>query len=169
MVITSTEFACKNLDEVKAASLRSDVARSVKRKRNSKPNLSPKEFKALQKLRKDKDITILPADKWRTTVVLDRSDYEDKISNLLKDTKTYEPLNKDPTTTVKTKLINTLKSWKKEGKIFTVLYRQIYPTLDHPQNSMDSQKFTYPICPYAPLCLVTAALLNPVRNIWLRF
>ena len=83
---------------------------------------------ALQELRKDKDIIILPADKGRATVVLDRTEYEEKIGKLLSDQKTYELLKKDPTTTVKNKLINQLKTWKKEGTITPELYKQVYPT-----------------------------------------
>ena len=102
--------------------------KSIKKRKNLKPNLYIEKIKALQELKKDQTISILPADKGRATVVMDRSDYEDKIQNILKDTKTYEPLKKDPTTTFKNKRINTLKEWKKEGRISQPLYRQIYPT-----------------------------------------
>ena len=44
--------------------------------------------------------------------------------------KTYELLKKDPTTTVKNKLINQLKIWKKEGNISDELYKKVYPTSD---------------------------------------
>lgn len=128
-IITATEMACKNLDELKAASLRSEVARSVKRKKKfKKRNVPYEELKALQELKKDADIMILPADKGRATVILDKIDYENKEQDILADRKTYEPLKKDPTTMYRNKLIDILKGWKKEGNISTPVYRQLYPT-----------------------------------------
>ena len=52
--------------------------------------------KALNNLKKD-DIMILPADKGRCTVVMDKVEYHDKISSLLADQKVYKVLDKDPT------------------------------------------------------------------------
>lgn len=93
-IITSTELACKNLNAMTAANLRSEVARVVKKRKNLKPNVPLEEIKALQELKKQDDIMILPADKGKATVILDKSDYENKIQNLLSDTKTYEILKK---------------------------------------------------------------------------
>ena len=42
-------------------------------------NLTKPEKEALQELRKDSTITILPADKGNSTVILNRKSYEDKI------------------------------------------------------------------------------------------
>ena len=60
-------------------------------------NTTKGEFKALQELKADTDITILPADKGRSTVVLNTKDYESKLSTLLSDYNSYEMLQKDPT------------------------------------------------------------------------
>ncbi|BHF58307.1 hypothetical protein SprV_0100125900 [Sparganum proliferum] len=43
------------------------------------------EHDALRELKADKDIVIVPADKGRSTVVLDRTDYLQKAKNLLED------------------------------------------------------------------------------------
>ena len=160
-IITSTELACKDLNAVTAASLRSEVARSIKRRKNLKPNLPIEEIKALQELKKDQTISILPADKGRATVVMDRSDYENKIKNILSDTKTYEPLKKDPTTTFKNKLINTLKEWKKEGRISQNLYRQIYPTSDQPPKFYGLPKIHKPDLPLRPIVSGNGSVTEP--------
>ena len=39
-----------------------------------------------------KDVIILPADKGRATVVLDRTEYDQKMEAMLADDKTYEVL-----------------------------------------------------------------------------
>ena len=48
-------------------------------------------------MKKNKDIMILPADKGKSTVVMDTLDYEEKVTNMLADRKTYEELTTDPT------------------------------------------------------------------------
>ena len=127
-IITATELACKNLDGERAANLKSEITRAVKRRKKIKPNITVEEVRALQELRKNDSVMILPADKGRATVILDRSEYDSKITKILDDTKTYEKLSKDPTTTFKNKLINILKPWKKEESISKNLSRQLYPT-----------------------------------------
>ena len=46
-------------------------------------NLTPDEQKALKRLKTDEDIVILPADKGRVTVVIDRTDCNDKMKLLV--------------------------------------------------------------------------------------
>ena len=72
---------------------------------------------------------ILGADKGRATVILDRSEYKQKISKLLEDKDTYEILKKDPTNAYKTKLVNILRKWRGKS-ISDSLYFRIYPTSD---------------------------------------
>ena len=45
--------------------------------------LTPDEQKALKRLKTDENIVILPADKGRATVVMDRTDCNDKMAHLL--------------------------------------------------------------------------------------
>ena len=60
---------------------------------------------------------VLGADKGRATVVMDKSEYHDKMCALLSDTKNYEILDKDPTSKHKRELENTLKRFEREDKI----------------------------------------------------
>ena len=60
-------------------------------------NLTPDEQKALKRLKTDENIVILPADKGRVTVVMDKTDYNDKMDSLVNDKQTYEVLKRDPT------------------------------------------------------------------------
>ena len=46
---------------------------------------------------KNEDITILPADKGRTTVIMDTDKYEKQMKEMLEDTNPYEVLKIDPT------------------------------------------------------------------------
>ena len=52
-------------------------------------NLTKDELHALKRLKNDRDIVILPADKGRVTVVMDK-DYTDKMDSLVNEKQTYE-------------------------------------------------------------------------------
>ena len=72
---------------------------------------------ALKRLKTDKDIVILPADKGRVTVVMDRTDYHDKMNELVNDKQTYEELKRDPTPALQRKLNSKLLKLKKTDAI----------------------------------------------------
>ena len=72
----------------------------------------------------------MPADKGKATVILDKAEYEDKVTTMLSDARTYRPLNKDPTPRFKSKLIAILTRLKDEKKITPAQYHHLYPTSD---------------------------------------
>ena len=57
-------------------------------------DLTVQERKALQSLKEDSSIQILPADKGRCVVILDSEEYDQKCADLLSDSKTYSKLGK---------------------------------------------------------------------------
>ncbi len=59
---------------------------------------------------------------------MDTEDYESKVSNMLSDAKTYEPLKNNPTGSYKRKLIATLQRLKRENKITPQQYDYLYLT-----------------------------------------
>ncbi|CAH8576438.1 unnamed protein product [Schistosoma mattheei] len=58
--------------------------------------LTPQEQKALKELRNRKDIVIIPADKGRTTVIMDKEEYVNKAEELLEDKSTYKLMDTNP-------------------------------------------------------------------------
>ncbi|XP_072033196.1 uncharacterized protein [Amphiura filiformis] len=82
-IITSTESACRKLPERDASELRSKVVGLLSRPKKLESNLNADEHKALNQLKKDQDIRILPADKGRIVVVLDTSDYQQNVKIFL--------------------------------------------------------------------------------------
>ncbi|XP_072021450.1 uncharacterized protein [Amphiura filiformis] len=103
----------------------------LKSTNNTKSNLSKDEKIALKDLRKEDTILILPADKGKSTVVLDKEDYEEKVNIMLNDDKTYEKLKNDPTARYKKKLVSLLTRFKKEEKITVKEYWKLYPTVEN--------------------------------------
>ena len=130
--MAATELACNQLkDKSQAESLTNEVVKIVSKSKPPRSNISRAEREAIKALAKDDSIVILPADKGRTTVILNKQDYHNKVKALLDDTNTYEKLTSDPTRAIKNKLIQTLKEWRKEERIHNYLYNQLYPTAEN--------------------------------------
>ena len=100
-----------------AEETRQETVRILKNSSRRRDNLSKTETAALNNLRNNTELTILPADKGNTMVVLNTTDYKQKISTLLEDP-AYRRLAKDPTTTIERKttlLLKKLHSPKRHG------------------------------------------------------
>ena len=95
--IADLESALKNtrLPEESREHIRHQITNNLLHKTHT-VKLTKEEQKAIKDLQNDDDIIILPADKGRMTVIMNKSDYIDKANALLKDTNTYQPLDTDP-------------------------------------------------------------------------
>ena len=125
--ISQIEKACQQLDQGKAEELRGETKAMLKNIRLPRPNISKKEEKAIQELRKDQSKIVLTVDKGVAMVVLEKEDYIRKSEDLLKKN-TYKKLTADPTNKYKNKLISLLKTIKSQGGINNTTYRRLYPT-----------------------------------------
>ena len=81
----------RDLSEPTKDNIRSRIASTIQSASLTDNNLTKDERQALKRLRNDNDILILPADKGRVTVVMDKTDYHDK--NLLTTNKLTKYLN----------------------------------------------------------------------------
>ena len=115
-------------------------------------------------LSKDKSIGILPADKGRVTVVFNWSEYESKIEKLVSDKETYELLKADPTKTVKIKLINKLKEFKKNDQIQDKLYKRLYPTSESVPKLYGLLKIHKKDAPLRPIVSSVGSVMYPVAD-----
>nr|VZI25667.1 unnamed protein product [Spirometra erinaceieuropaei] len=70
--------------------------------------IPPAEVKAIKELKRDEEIVIVPADKGRATVVLDKSEYVTKAQQLLNDEQSYKVIDSDPMKAL---------SWQKESSL----------------------------------------------------
>ena len=95
--IVATETAALSLPPTKADSLRSDIANILSKAFPPKQNFSKEDRVHIRSLAKRKDLVILPADKGKAAVVMDSTEYKEKIKLMLSNVKVYEKLNKDPT------------------------------------------------------------------------
>ncbi|KAJ0170974.1 hypothetical protein K1T71_013746 [Dendrolimus kikuchii] len=92
-----------------AEAIRQDISSVLRRSRLPKPNLTRAEYIALKNIRNKPEITVLRADKGNATVVMDTSDYNSKIQDLLSDESTYKKVKTDPTDKVTKQTIAVMK------------------------------------------------------------
>ncbi|KAI8478649.1 hypothetical protein Bbelb_436180 [Branchiostoma belcheri] len=133
-IVTETESAIHRarLPQRQAEALRAKVATTLKVSKPPTSNITREERNALKDLATSEDIVILPADKGRCTVVLDREQYDKKIQDLLGDKDTYSALKKDPTNKFKGKIHDSLKKLEKEGALDRATYLKLNPTSEQP-------------------------------------
>ena len=89
------------------------------------PNLTSSEKSALANLTKYDDVKILPADKGRTTVIMNSTDYENKVLEIVEDTDNYTSVRNDPTSSIENKLRNLLSKWKQNNFIDENTYKRL--------------------------------------------
>ncbi|XP_051781539.1 uncharacterized protein LOC127527292 [Erpetoichthys calabaricus] len=173
-LITATESAIRNnnIADLEAEQLRIKVSACLSNAKPPASNISIEERKALTALSKDNNIIILPADKGRCTVVLNQTDYHEKILSLLSDKNTYEPLKRDPGSGYKKKVIDCLKQLVQDNAIDQTTYHRLYPGESTP-SLYGLPKIHKQGAPLRPIvCMINsvtyniskflAAVLNPV-------
>ncbi|XP_071442881.1 uncharacterized protein [Hetaerina americana] len=107
-ILGSVEQAVRNLPVEAAEDVRGEISMALKRAVPPKSNISGEERRALNTLRKNSAITVLPADKGNATVLLNAEDYHRKIQELLHDP-TYRTIPRDPTDSIVRKTIALIK------------------------------------------------------------
>ena len=68
------------------------------------PNLHHLKSQALKELKNNEDILIIPADKGRATVIMDREKYNTELFIMLKDVTVYKQLKKYPSAGLEQKM-----------------------------------------------------------------
>ncbi|VDM06499.1 unnamed protein product, partial [Schistocephalus solidus] len=89
--------------------------------------LSKAETEALRTLKADKNIVILPADKGRSTVILNKEDYVNKVEALLGDRTAYIPREDDVMKTLVNNINKDLASLRKSKAITQTDFQNMKP------------------------------------------
>ena len=121
----------RDLSESAKDNIRSRIASTVQSASIPDNNLTKDERQALKRLKND-DIVILPADKGRVTVVMDKTDYFDKMDALVNDKQTYEELKRDPTPALQRKLNSKILTLKKTDAFDTQRYYRLGCSVPQP-------------------------------------
>jgi len=108
-MLTGVEKTILSLPVQKAEEARQETVRILKNSSRPSDNLKRTQRAALKTLKDNVKLTILPADKGNVTVVLNTSDYKQKISSLLQDPG-YRKITKDPTDSLDRKTTALMKN-----------------------------------------------------------
>ena len=130
-MIVVTEEACSMVPPPQAEALPSEVVSAIRAHKITESNITISERKALKELQKEIDILVLPADKGRATVVLNKSEYETKMPTMLSDHNTYSVLSSDPTERYKKQLNKKLEKLRKDEKITDSQLQYLKPSSDY--------------------------------------
>ena len=109
-IIATIEDAVKDLEKEEADTIRAKISLTLLNSKPPKDNLSKDKRKTLKELQSDTSIVILPADKGRSTVILNREDYLEKCMDHINNAP-YQLLKKDPTNKIKAKTLNSYTSY----------------------------------------------------------
>ena len=126
-IVQEIEPVVYNFPEDSASNIRIEITDILRHGKLPRSNLNRKEHHAIHSLRQDKSIHILKADKGNCTVVMDKTDYDQKINDLL-NTSTYKKLNRDPTPSIEKKISTRLLSLHKAGTLPKNLYQRLHPS-----------------------------------------
>ena len=94
-IIQGTEPTLRCLDKSTGDEIRLQIHQALRNHKSAKPNISRQDRSAIKSLRQDKSIHILRADKGNATVVMDKTEYDRKVADIL-NTDCYQELRKDP-------------------------------------------------------------------------
>ena len=114
-----------NASESVTAKARMNVIGAISRARLPPKNITSQEARALRDLAKDEDILLLPADKGKATVVMDRADYDAKVGQMLNDENTYQLLKRDPTASLERKMNSQLLHFVQVGQLHNDVYLRV--------------------------------------------
>ena len=114
--ILQSEEASISLPPAQRPAFRAEILTVLRNAKPPKSNITREDRQALKSLSKADDVLILPADKGRCTVVLDKAQYTQQVEEMLSDKDTYKTLENDPTSSNKRKLVTMLRKHNKDGK-----------------------------------------------------
>ncbi|XP_073231504.1 uncharacterized protein [Porites lutea] len=141
----------RDISESAKDNIRSRIASTVQSASIPDNNLTKDEQQALKRPKNDNNIVILPADKGRVTVVMDKTDYFDKMDALVNDKQTYEELKRDPTPALQRKLNSKILTLKKTDAIDTQRYYRLRCSVPQPPKLYGLPKLHKPGIPMRPI------------------
>ena len=141
----------RELSESAKDNIRSRIASTIQSASLPDSNLAKDERQALKRLKTDENIVILPADKGRVTVVMDKTDYYDKMDALVNDKQTYQILKRDPTRALQRKLNSKLLDLKKTDAIDIQRYNRLKCRVPQPPKLYGLPKLHKPNIPMRPI------------------
>lgn len=161
-IVAATEALAHNLDRTSADLLRLNVSGVLHQTKPPKPNLTPLQHRALRALREDPTIVIIPADKGRATVLLNKEKYIQKMEAIVNDETKYRGVKQDPTTRTENKVTDAMKCLQSKEYISDRLYDRLAPHYTNPPQLNSLPKIHKDGVPMRP---IVSAIGSPCYNL----
>ena len=142
------------LAETTKDEIRSRVTSTLQSASIRDTNLTTVEKQALEWLKHDENIVILPADKGHVTVVMDKTDYYNKMDELVNNKQTYKLLKWDPAPSLQRKLDNKIFSIRKTNMMTQQTYYRLRCSVPRSPKLYGLPKLHKPQIPMRPIVKV---------------
>ena len=160
-IIAEVEKGIRKIPNASANIIRSKIVNTLNQPNTHQPNQTIEERKALQKLIKRDDLVITRADKSNCTVILDKSDYEEKMQKILNDNSTYMLLKHDLTGNIERKLNKYVYQLFKNKSISQNEYYHLHSSDANAPRIYGLPKIHKPHTPLRPIiCFINSPLYN---------
>jgi Reverse transcriptase (RNA-dependent DNA polymerase) len=117
-VVTSIECAACFLPDRQRSEFRMEIRAAIDRARKPEENVTREDIKALKALKSDDSIIVLAADKGNATVVMNRDEYDTKMSTLINDRTKFKKLGKrNPGTRIEKVGKSLIKKYNLDSKL----------------------------------------------------
>jgi hypothetical protein len=163
-LIASVESAIISRTSEEKAYVRRKASAALNHARVPKSNLSFEETKALKSLRDRNDIVILPADKGKATVVLDKEEYQQKLCTIL-DEGPYRSIQRDPGTGLRRNLHRVLAGAVQDGRLTRAEQLRLCPTHFQTPHIFGLPKVHKTGLPLRPIVSMRASILAPISRL----
>lgn len=163
-LIASVESAIVSCTNEEKAFVRRKAAAALEKARVPQPNLTSEENEALKRLREREDVIILPADKGKATVILDRAEYQRKLRSLLDDGP-YRPAQRDPGPKLRRDLRSVLVRAVDEGRLTRAEHIRLCPTHFQTPHIFGLPKVHKAGLPLRPIVSLRDSVLAPISRV----
>ena len=162
-LIAKIETTLTGMITEEADTIRADLSSIIRKAKPPKRNITRKQSISLKPLQQNENIIILPADKGRATVVLDKEDYIKKCNEHLT-SGPYTKLKKDPTSSVVSKVTKKLIELRDNNLIKQQEYFKLKPTGTQPPRFYGLPKIHKDGIPMRPIVSYTGTPLYEISK-----
>ena len=159
-IIHAVEPTLRRRDKTVADDVRMQMSETLRRAKPAKPNYSKEELSALRDLKRDSSIHILTADKGNATIIMDRSQYTAKVSDILS-SNSYCPLKNNPIPSIEKRVASKLLALHRADALTIQLCRYISPSSSPCPRFFGQPKIHKPDVPLRP---IVASRDSPTYN-----
>ena len=162
-LVAKIETTLTGMAAEKADTIRADLRSIIRKTKPPERNITRKQSRSLKSLQQNENIIILPADKGRATVVLDKEDYIKKCNEHLT-SGPYTKLKKDPTSSIVSKVTKKPIELRDNNLIEQQEYFRLKPTGTQPPRFYSLPKIHQDGTPMRPIVSYTGTPLYGISK-----